>query len=61
MNISEHILESALAALRVNKNWNCITEDTKQIGRLVVHIGNAVASYTSIAWNMAAFTSAVAS
>jgi hypothetical protein len=44
MNISKHILESALAALRVNKHWNRITEDTKRFGRLVVHIGNALAS-----------------
>jgi hypothetical protein len=44
MNISKHILESALAALRVNKHWNRITKDTKQFGRLVVHIGNTLAS-----------------
>jgi hypothetical protein len=37
-----------LAALRVNKHWNCITEDTKQFGRLVVHIGNALASGTTV-------------
>jgi hypothetical protein len=37
-----------LAALRVNKHWNCITEDTKQFGRLVVHIGNALASGATV-------------
>jgi hypothetical protein len=34
----------SICPLRVNKHWNCITEDTKQFGRLVVHIGNALAS-----------------
>ena len=55
MNISKHILESALAALRVNKHWNRITKDTKQFGRLVVHIGNALASGPMVEGGFAGF------